>query len=83
MARKPSASMLVKRDADDAAPGDKAGLDEMEKPGQQLASGEIACRTEEHDDLRIAGSDPSEILLHSVRSTFCCCPALHLRDGLP
>ena len=43
---------VLQRGADDPGVLEQAGLGEPQQPGQQLAPGQVAGRTEEHDDVR-------------------------------
>src|SRR4029078_2823660 len=55
---------IVQRHTDDAAAGTEAGAREGQQTGQELASGEIAGRAHEHDDLCEPGPNARRNLCH-------------------
>ena len=63
-ARKPSASIVVERDADDPAAGNEPGAGQMEQARQQLALRQIAGGADQDDDLRMLRADARRNLRH-------------------
>ena len=55
---------VLQRGADDPALLEQPGLGQPQQPGQQLALGQVAGRTEEHDDVR--GGHPVDARAHKL-----------------